>query len=67
MTFMNDAGGGHDEYRAIPLDRYFQGIYAPPPRTKGLLGSVIICSEREFTVSLATPFTLLNKALILIY
>ena len=19
MTFMNDAGGGHDEYRAIPL------------------------------------------------
>jgi hypothetical protein len=36
MTFMNDAGGGHDECRAIPRDRYFQEIYAPsPPGQKG--------------------------------
>ena len=34
MTFMNDAGGGHDEYRAIPRDRYFEGIYAPSPQDK---------------------------------
>lgn len=27
MTFMNDAEGWHDECRAIPTDRYSQGIY----------------------------------------
>lgn len=51
----------------FPVTDTSREFMPPPPRTKGLLGSVIICSEREFTVSLATPFTLLNKALILIY
>lgn len=51
----------------FPVTDTFREFMPPPPRTKGLLGSVIICSEREFTVLLATPFTLLNKALILIY
>lgn len=51
----------------FPATDTFREFMPPPPRTKGLLGSVIICSGREFTVWLATPFTLLNKALILIY
>lgn len=37
------------------------------PRTKGLLSWVVICSVRGFTVLLATSFTLLYKAFILIY
>lgn len=51
----------------FPATDTFVEFMPPPPRTKGLLGSVIICSEREFTVLLVTPFTQLNKALILIY
>lgn len=51
----------------FPVTDTFREFMSPPPRTKGFLGSVIICSEREFTVSLAIPFTLLSKVLILIY